>query len=37
VQAYNPYTETDMDQDNVEQKANHVRWWKFWARGKDRD
>jgi hypothetical protein len=37
VQAYNPYTETDMDQDNHEQKAKHVPWWKFWARRKDRD
>ncbi|HWY57539.1 MAG TPA: hypothetical protein VNZ03_23950 [Terriglobales bacterium] len=31
VQAYNPYTETDSDQDDAEKKASKSHWWKFWA------
>jgi hypothetical protein len=37
VQAYNPYTDTDMDQDDGDKKSSKVHWWKFWARRKDRD
>jgi hypothetical protein len=37
VQAYNPYTETDMDQDNGERKPKHVPWWKLWTKRKERD
>lgn len=37
VQAYNPYTEADMDQDEGDRKAGKVPWWKFWARRKDRN
>lgn len=37
VQAYNPYTEPDMDQDEGDRKAGKVSWWKFWARGKNRN
>jgi hypothetical protein len=37
VQAYNPYTETDMDQDEGDKKAAKVAWWKFWRKKKDRD
>jgi len=32
VQAYNPYTETDMDQDDGDKKASKIPWWKFWRR-----
>jgi hypothetical protein len=37
VQAYNPYTDTDMDQDNGDVKVRRVPWWKFWSTGKDRN
>jgi hypothetical protein len=37
VQAYNPYTETDMDQDDGDEKATRAPWWKFWKRKRDRD
>jgi len=37
VQAYNPYTETDMDQDDGDKKATKVPWWKFWNRNRDKD
>jgi len=35
VQAYNPYTETDMDQDDGDKKATKIPWWKFWSRNKE--
>lgn len=37
VQAYNPYTEPDMDQDEGDRKVGKGSWWKFWARRKDRN
>ncbi len=37
VQAYNPYTETDMDEDVGDQQAPRAPWWKFWQRKKDKD
>ena len=37
VQAYNPYTEKDMDQDDGETQAIKAPWWKFWRRAKDTD
>lgn len=35
VQAYNPYTETDMDQDDGDKKTTKTPWWKFWRSHKD--
>jgi hypothetical protein len=37
VQAYNPYTETDMDQDDGDTNKPSVHWWKFWRKQKDKD
>jgi hypothetical protein len=37
VQAYNPYTETDMDQDANDGKAHKRHWWKFWDKKKEQD
>jgi hypothetical protein len=40
VQAYNPYTEADADQDEGDKKATKatiVQWWKFWRRKTERD
>ena len=37
VQAHNPYTETDMDQDAGDHQAPRAPWWKFWRREKDKD
>jgi hypothetical protein len=34
VQAYNPYTETDMDQDESDGRLTKAHWWKFWAKKK---
>jgi hypothetical protein len=35
VQAYNPYTETDMDEDAGDTKTIKAPWWRFWKRDKD--
>jgi hypothetical protein len=37
VQAYNPYTETDMDENVGDKKETKVPWWKFWHREKNGD
>jgi hypothetical protein len=37
VQAYNPYTETDMDQDEGDKKPDQSAWRKFWLKKKDTD
>jgi hypothetical protein len=38
VQAYNPYTEIDGDDEVGDQKAAKApSWWKFWRRGKHGD
>jgi hypothetical protein len=37
VQAYNPYTETDMDMDDGDKKVAKAAWWEFWRRKRERE
>jgi hypothetical protein len=37
VQAYNPYTDTDLDDDAGDRKPVKAPWWKFWRRERDKD
>jgi len=37
VQAYNPYTEIDMDQDDSDKERSKTHWWEFWRKAKERD
>jgi hypothetical protein len=37
VQAYNPYTETDMDEDGGDKEEAKAPWWKFWRWGRDKN
>jgi hypothetical protein len=37
VQEYNPYTETDRDDDAGDTKPKKASWWKFWKKRKDGD
>jgi hypothetical protein len=37
VQEYNPYTETDRDDDSGDTKPTKSHWWKFWKKHRDGD